>query len=57
MGKTIITTESVFQDKSVIIANDADSWYYEEVADWKRLNEIIAELKTAGSKAFGEETK
>lgn len=53
LAKTKITNESVYLEKSVIIANEGDDWYYEEVGDWNRLNEIIAELRAAGEKAFG----
>ncbi len=55
-GRTVITNESVYLDKSVIVANDADDWYYEEIGDWKRTNELIKELREAATKAFGPDT-
>lgn len=56
-GKTIIHNESIYLDRSVIIANETDDWYKEEVGDWKRINEIIVELRAAATKAFGPDNQ
>lgn len=56
-NKTIIRTKGPynFSDHAVYITNDGDDWFYEQVKDWRRLNEIIDELKAAGREVFGED--